>query len=534
VSLPAFPHAETALRTPRSNLAAPQSAAVTHLDSTAGGADIDEIFRNLRSLDVGDLNSVQLHEAMRIMRPLRGWIEHLDALLRRRAHELAMSPTSSHPDEDSSQDGTADDNNSRFAEWQEASRDSESLNHESGITSREGRRRDARARILARFPELADHLCEGRISADHIDAVADISRTAEPDIRGVLGNYSTEIISAALAHDPAKLRRVLAQIVTRIAADLGVERTERQRRARYLRHWMDVNGMGHISAQLEPDTYQQFAAILSSATHRVRHRDRVMSSNSLSDPDSQTADPNATNRNPAQRSTVDQGHLNIDTLMELVAAGSDHLSPDSHGRRNAVSMSVIIDNETLLTGLHASSICEYADGTPLDLSQARQLACEAHLLPVVLSGASVPLDVGRSQRTATSHQQMALQAIYATCAIPSCSTAVTQCEIHHIHRWENGGRTDLSNLIPLCGYHHHALHRERWKLKMDDRRELTVTLPDGTIMSAGPDRLTDFVTVPHPPQSTHPSQNSPVVRPTTQLHQRFPLGDRTAEEQLLD
>jgi len=530
VSVPLPPTPKMALSARASEETVPGAVIASRSHPARVGVDIEDIFSQLLHLSVSDLGSVQLHEAMRLMRPMRGWIEHLDALLRRRAHELATPLSDPAPDGEVSDDSPSDHKANRPDQWNEAGRDGESLNHESGITSREGRRRDARSRILTRFPELANHLCEGRITTEHIDAVADISRTAEPDIRSVLGDYSTEIISATLAHDPAKLRRVLAQIVTRIAADLGVERTERQRRARYLRHWMDVNGMGHISAQLEPDTYQKFAAILSAATHRARHRNRLASTNAPSD-----SDPNSPGHAPSKQGSVeqrpiDQGHLNIDTLMELVMAGNEHLAPDSSSRRNSVSMSVIIDLATLLEGLHASSICEYADGTPLDLSQARQMACAAQLLPVVLNGTSVPLDVGRSQRTATSHQQTALQAIYATCAIPSCSTAVTQCEIHHIHRWEHGGRTDLSNLIPLCGYHHHVLHRERWKLKMSDRRELIVTLPDKTVLSGMPDRVTDFVTVPHPPRSTLPSQNSPAVKPAKQQHLRSPQDDRTSAE----
>ena len=49
------------------------------------------------------------------------------------------------------------------------------------------------------------------------------------------------------------------------------------------------------------------------------------------------------------------------------------------------------------------------------------------------------------------------------------------CEPHHIEYWENGGHTDLNNLVPLCSRHHHAAHEGGWKLHLDpDTRELTV------------------------------------------------------------
>ena len=505
---------ETVDRATDERLRSGHTASVTASDhaATAPAVDpsIDTTFRRLRNLNVSELDSAELHEAMRILRPMRGWMDHLDASLRHRAHHLATSSGLSDPAGDTDQ----------ITAWGESISDCESLNHESGITSREGRRRDARARVLSQFPDLAQHLCDGRITSDHIDAVADISRTADTDIRGILHNYSTEIISAVLAHDPAKLRRVLAQLITRIAADLGVERTARQRRARFLRHWMDVNGMGRISAQLDPDTYQRFAAILGTATQRARHHSRSSTSTNRFEP----------GQDQTGQQPFDHGHLNIDTLMELVTAGSEQVNSESQGHRRGVSMSVIIDVTTLMEGLHAASICEYADGTPIDLAQARQLACEAQLLPVVLRGASMPLDVGRSQRTATSHQQTALQAIYATCAVPACTTAVTQCEIHHIRRWEHGGRTDLSNLLPLCGYHHHVMHRERWKLNMDEQRHVLIVLPDGTTLSGGPDRLTDFAADPHQQRLMHQSQNLPVVMPATPLRQQSHLDDQISGE----
>jgi hypothetical protein len=52
--------------------------------------------------------------------------------------------------------------------------------------------------------------------------------------------------------------------------------------------------------------------------------------------------------------------------------------------------------------------------------------------------------------------------------------------------WENGGPTDLHNLIPVCVHHHHKIHDADWKLALGPNRQLAITLPDGTIMSTGP------------------------------------------------
>ena len=47
---------------------------------------------------------------------------------------------------------------------------------------------------------------------------------------------------------------------------------------------------------------------------------------------------------------------------------------------------VLIDYHTIRDGLHANSICELDNGTPIPVSTARRLCCDANVFPVVLAG----------------------------------------------------------------------------------------------------------------------------------------------------
>jgi hypothetical protein len=40
------------------------------------------------------------------------------------------------------------------------------------------------------------------------------------------------------------------------------------------------------------------------------------------------------------------------------------------------------------------------------------------------------------------------------------------CEIHHIHEWERGGDTALSNLVMLCSVHHREIHSSGWSVRI--------------------------------------------------------------------
>ncbi len=96
------------------------------------------------------------------------------------------------------------------------------------------------------------------------------------------------------------------------------------------------------------------------------------------------------------------------------------------------------------------------------------------------------LDLGRTTRLANRAQRRALRGLYRTCAIPGCSTHYDRCNLHHVIWWRHGGRTDLDNLVPLCTHHHHRVHDDGWQLGLGPNRELTLTLPDGTVRSTGP------------------------------------------------
>ena len=67
--------------------------------------------------------------------------------------------------------------------------------------------------------------------------------------------------------------------------------------------------------------------------------------------------------------------------------------------------------------------------------------------------------------------------MHETCAVPHCGVRVKHCVPHHIDWWENGGGTDLHNLVPLCSRHHHKVHEGGWTLTMDESRKVTLVRP---------------------------------------------------------
>lgn len=97
-------------------------------------------------------------------------------------------------------------------------------------------------------------------------------------------------------------------------------------------------------------------------------------------------------------------------------------------------------------------------GDRITAAQARRLACTAKIIPAVLGGESLPLDLGRSRRLFNAIQRRAMAVRDKTCRAEGCDVPASWCEAHHLRPWQHGGRTDLDDGALLCSHHHHRAH----------------------------------------------------------------------------
>jgi 5-methylcytosine-specific restriction protein A len=105
-------------------------------------------------------------------------------------------------------------------------------------------------------------------------------------------------------------------------------------------------------------------------------------------------------------------------------------------------------------------------GGALTSSTLRQLACDAAVVPMVLSNTGVPLDVGRLTRTVSGGLRRAVIVRDGGCAFPGCDRQPSRCEVHHVLEWQHGGPTELGNLVMLCTEHHRLIHHTFWEVRM--------------------------------------------------------------------
>ena len=282
--------------------------------------------------------------------------------------------------------------------------------------------------------------------------------TAADDIKAELLADHESLLGAATSKTPEEFARTCRERIRRLERDHGISRNRQQRRDTFLSRRINrATGMIEGRYAFHPELGDQiFGAVDREVAAMIAAGER-------------SGDPDYVNR------SYDRNQLAAEALGRLVAGGHDRIRPLE------ADITLIADIQTALTGrLHDHSICETGNGLPVPPETVRRLLCNGRLTPVILGTDGVPINVGRTVRHATRAQRRALRTIYRTCAFAGCDTTFDRCEIHHIDWYEHGGATDLANLLPLCGRHHHLVHEGGWTLHLAPDRTLTITRPDHT------------------------------------------------------
>jgi hypothetical protein len=136
----------------------------------------------------------------------------------------------------------------------------------------------------------------------------------------------------------------------------------------------------------------------------------------------------------------------------------EHLPTTGHAR-SGITLVVHVDEEKLRAEVGAATIgTGAANGPRISNDEVRRLLCEAHIMPMVMGGPSLPLNLGLGSRYFSRAQAVALSAKHETCAAEGCDRPFAWTELHHRQPWSQGGPTDLANAAPLCGHHHRRVH----------------------------------------------------------------------------
>ncbi|KUI31805.1 hypothetical protein AU195_08625 [Mycobacterium sp. IS-1496] len=144
---------------------------------------------------------------------------------------------------------------------------------------------------------------------------------------------------------------------------------------------------------------------------------------------------------PPAPTTVDAFLDIIDTAWDTDAARRPH---SAH-----TTVVVHLDVKDRIAALHLGPLLPDAD--------RQYLTCDA-TCEVWFQRDGHVIGAGRTTRLINRQLRRALEHRDRTCVVPGCA-ATRGLHAHHIVHWENGGHTELDNLVLVCPYHHRAHHR---------------------------------------------------------------------------
>ena len=138
-----------------------------------------------------------------------------------------------------------------------------------------------------------------------------------------------------------------------------------------------------------------------------------------------------------------------------------------------VDATVVVMTMTLENLLGDNTPAMLDTGERLTAAQARKLACEANLVPIVLGGKSEILDQGRARRFHTKAQRIAIAQRDKLCTADGCDWPAAMCHVHHGQPWSKGGKTTVADGRLLCPRHHTYAHSPKYQMK---------TIPNGRVV----------------------------------------------------
>lgn len=283
------------------------------------------------------------------------------------------------------------------------------------------------------LPVTAAAVAEGALSADHISAVAEVMRKLPAEAEA-------PIVEFARAHEPSAVRAFGKELAYRLYQD-DPEPRDDEPAAPTNQHVMRWKGDTlEIWAKLGKVAGAKYEALL----------------DPLAKPRPETAAEGPDPRPRAER----EG----DALAELVDLMLRADQMPEHGGE-PVTLTLTMRYEDLANQVGQALL---DNRERLSAAQARQLACNAGIIPLVLGARSQPMDVGRKTRSFPAAIRRVLVARDQGCAFPGCHRPPKHCDAHHIKFWSDGGDTSVANAVLLCRHHHTLIHRSGWEVGMVD------------------------------------------------------------------
>jgi hypothetical protein len=345
---------------------------------------------------------------------------------------------------------------------------------------------DVARALTSRLAHTCEALANGEISVAHANVIARESATLISN--GVSDEILREVEDRAIAHaefhTPAQVANNLRTNIAKMAPEEFQVAAEEAKGTRSVILYPEANGMATLVAFLPaPDAQTIYLAIDKLARLKrakaIEGNREIRRSRQAAGP---TNSPDAQNRTIATVTGAGETganeitsteedifavhHLDLLRADSLTHLAAQYLSEGDksfteHGR--PVTLNLTIDLPTLL-GL-AENPGQLSGYGPISADVARELAADAKWRRFITDPMTGNLlDYGRESYKPPQALVDFLMARDRTCRFPGCRQSARRSDIDHAQAWDDGGKTDSSNLGVLCRRHHRLKTHGGWAL----------------------------------------------------------------------
>ncbi len=328
------------------------------------------------------------------------------------------------------------------------------LSQRLGISGAEAGRRLAEAAQLAprravtgeplepQLPGTAAAQARGEIGTEHVTVIRDfmdhLPADIDPDTRSTA---EAQLSGLAGTLTPDGLRKVARELMGYLDQDgtLDDEREHARKRGLTIGR-QELDGMSRITGWVDPELRATLDAIFAklAGPGYCNPDDDEPCVDGVPSQDQIAGDP----RSAAQRT-----HDALQTVCRAMLASG------KLGQHNGIPLTVVAT--TSLAELSAAAGRGHTGGgTQLPIPTLIREAAHAHPYLLLLGDnpREIRLFYGRTRRTASPGQRLALAALERGCTKPGCDAPPNRTQVHHaIRDWQHGGKTDITDITLACG-----------------------------------------------------------------------------------
>ncbi|EFV13663.1 HNH endonuclease signature motif containing protein [Segniliparus rugosus] len=304
-----------------------------------------------------------------------------------------------------------------------------------------------------RLREAAQAQSEGLIGVEHVRVLREfdnhVPARVDPEVKE---QANRELAGFATRLRPDQFRPLSIRLLSCVDPDGSLEDERDRRRKSYIQ--LGIQGadkMSVLKGRIDPEARAYLEVVFAKlAAPGVLNPDQQEQTSTTEDENISFAEAEARDG----RSLGQRQHDALKFLARRFTDGKTSVEEVQEALQKGVPM--VVNATVTLQELHEAAGLAYTAGqTALPVRDLIRMAAKTiPYLTIFDQHREVPLYLGRSKRTASIGQRIALAAAEGGCSFPGCTAPPNYCEVHHVDQWATGGNTDIDKLTLACSAHH--------------------------------------------------------------------------------